>query len=416
MNLNEAIHRLADFITRLASEEESSRQAAAATGVRHYGIKTDFVSFSDEGLGEVLLKDGDAKEYRRHVDEVYKQSVGKTEHLSRSAVASFIQMAILKVLNPAQDSNEKNLSKRLSTALADLKKELKSKPVNWEAHFPVEILADKLPYLFGKCEFYFGDEECTSSLIQRMCPQNDFHGGDRKQKARQGDTESVKDAVRGKTWVSTLVEPVDPKSPHLLALRRIRQTVDILNFYANLGGQGDCQALLSEDARAVLESNIVFSQESDAREIGSRWVGSFVPFSFASPNFRQAGFERVSAILQKQSLSEFEDRVIKAFQWAGRASVEPRREEAFLLCAISLESLLLRKKGKEVTETLALRLAHLISSPKTRLMVYRDMKRLYDIRSEIVHSGSVDVGEDQLSETRYYTRLSLLSALLSSHL
>jgi hypothetical protein len=43
--------------------------------------------------------------------------------------------------------------------------------------------------------------------------------------------------------------------------------------------------------------------------------------------------------------------------------------------------------------------------------VYRDMKRLYGIRSKIVHSGSVDVGEDQLSEIRYYTRFALLTVL-----
>jgi hypothetical protein len=46
-------------------------------------------------------------------------------------------------------------------------------------------------------------------------------------------------------------------------------------------------------------------------------------------------------------------------------------------------------------------------------MVYRDMKRLYRIRSKIVHSGSFDVGEDQLSEIRYYTRFPLLTMLRS---
>jgi hypothetical protein len=136
--------------------------------------------------------------------------------------------------------------------------------------------------------------------------------------------------------------------------------------------------------------------------------------SFGGPHLHQAGLARISEILEKQAPSKFEDGVIKAFQWAGKASVEPRKEEAFLLFAISLESLLLRKNDKEITETLALRLAHLISGPKTRLIVYRDMKRLYEIRSGIVHSGSVDVGEDQLSEIRYYTRLALLTMLCDS--
>ena len=91
-----------------------------------------------------------------------------------------------------------------------------------------------------------------------------------------------------------------------------------------------------------------------------------------------------------------------AFQWAGKASVEPRKEEAFLLFAISLESLLMERDGRlETTEKRALRGAHIIGgNAASPLTVCRDLKKLYGIRSKIVHSGSVEVGEDQLSESR----------------
>ena len=63
-----------------------------------------------------------------------------------------------------------------------------------------------------------------------------------------------------------------------------------------------------------------------------------------------------------------QDRILSALQWAGRAAVEERREEAFLLYAIAIESLLLGGKSHvEVTERLAVRGAHLLSGdPKAR--------------------------------------------------
>ncbi len=101
------------------------------------------------------------------------------------------------------------------------------------------------------------------------------------------------------------------------------------------------------------------------RHASSAWVGPIAPFSFSGPQLHAAGLDRTSEMLKKEAPSEFELRILSALQWAGKASVEPRREEAFLLFSVSLESLLLERDDKsEIAETLALRLAHLISAPE----------------------------------------------------
>lgn len=57
---------------------------------------------------------------------------------------------------------------------------------------------------------------------------------------------------------------------------------------------------------------------------------------------RRPGFDRISELLAKDTLSKLEDRILKAVQWAGRARVEPRVEESFLLFAVALETLLIK--------------------------------------------------------------------------
>jgi len=401
MIIKDVVDKLAALVHRINVEAVQ----AEADGVRHYGIKDDFLMFEEEGLGGLILTNEDAKEYRCCVDGMHEIAAGKAERISRSAVASLIQRAILKALDVTHTAAERDFSTRLATALADLKQELRAKPVLWEVHLSAELMSDKLPYTFGRCEFYLGDSTSVARLLERV---------GRSKENSQVVREAVNETIGGKSVISTTVHAVDAVAAQILGQELIRQTVDILSFFANLGGQPRCQILLPEDPRAAMANTFLFAEETRERHASSAWVGPIAPFSFSGPQLHAAGLDRTSEMLKKQAPSEFELRILSALQWAGKASVEPRREEAFLLFAVSLESLLLERDDKsEIAETLALRLAHLISAPGTRLMVYRDVKRLYRIRSKIVHSGSFDVGEDQLSEIRYYTRFALLTMLLS---
>jgi len=409
--VKEVVDKLAALVHRINVEAAQ----AEADGVRHYGIKDDFLTFEEQGLGGLILTNEDAKEYRRCLDGMHEIAAGKAERISRPAVASLIQRAILKALDVTRTAAERDFSKRLATALAELRQELGAKPVLWEVHLSAELMPEKLPYTFGRCEFYLGDSTSVPILLQRVGRSKASGKEDAtSREISQFVREAVNETIGGKIVISTTVHAVDPVAAQIQGQGLIRQTVDTLSFFANLGGQPRCQILLPEDPRPAMAKTFLFAEETGESHASSAWVGPIAPFSFSGPQLHAAGLDRTSQMLKKEAPSEFELRILSALQWAGKASVEPRREEAFLLFAVSLESLLLARDDKsEIAETLALRLAHLISAPGTRLMVYRDMKRLYRIRSKIVHSGSFDVGEDQLSEIRYYTRFALLTMLLS---
>jgi hypothetical protein len=120
-------------------------------------------------------------------------------------------------------------------------------------------------------------------------------------------------------------------------------------------------------------------------------------------------------MLTKPNRSELEDRLLSAIQWAGRATVEERREEAFVLFTIALESLLVNTKEKDqVTQRFALRGAHLLGKDfASRKQLYRRLKQLYGLRSQIVHSGSTEIADADRDTIAQFVRAAIFNMLVS---
>ena len=110
-----------------------------------------------------------------------------------------------------------------------------------------------------------------------------------------------------------------------------------------------------------------------------------------------------------------DDRLVTAICWAGRAMNRLRPAEGFLGCLIALESLLLGPKGEgELTYRLCVRGGHLIAkrNPESRLVIAREIRSLYAIRSGIVHSGHATVPAEKLETAQRYVKLALLTLLV----
>ena len=138
-----------------------------------------------------------------------------------------------------------------------------------------------------------------------------------------------------------------------------------------------------------------------------------MPFSFQhlleTDKKRNLGFSKIADLLARKR-NRLDDRIIAAIQWAGKATVESRKEEAFLLYAISLESLvLLENEKEELTYRLRTRVAHLLGKDlEGRKIISENVRDLYDIRSKIVHSGSYQVTDANLSLIRFYSKSCIL--------
>ena len=130
---------------------------------------------------------------------------------------------------------------------------------------------------------------------------------------------------------------------------------------------------------------------------------------------RRSGFDRVSALLCKENRNALEDRILASIQWAGRAAVDQRLDEAFLLFVVALESLLLRKDMLgELRFRFALYGSHLlVTTFSNRKPVFDDLTKAYDRRSQIVHSGSTQVAITELRRIHTYVRDSILAVLVN---
>jgi hypothetical protein len=100
-------------------------------------------------------------------------------------------------------------------------------------------------------------------------------------------------------------------------------------------------------------------------------------------------------------------------QWAGRASIEERKEEALLLFIVALESLLLdNAENQQLRYRFAVRGAHLLGGNlKSKTEICGALKHLYDLRSAVVHSGSTDISDSDRDTARHFAGRAIFRVL-----
>jgi hypothetical protein len=145
--------------------------------------------------------------------------------------------------------------------------------------------------------------------------------------------------------------------------------------------------------------------------------GPLLPCSLRSlKSIRALGpsLHRVEELMRQEAEAPIAAVMLAAVQWAGRAAVEPTREQAFLLYAIALETLMLPEDDRQgLTYRLRLRVAHLLGrNGAERKELSLRIRDLYEVRSSIVHSGSYEVSEIDLSRMRLITRQCILRTLV----
>lgn len=136
--------------------------------------------------------------------------------------------------------------------------------------------------------------------------------------------------------------------------------------------------------------------------------------------WRRFGFERLSNILADRNLTEYEKRIRRAIRWMGEARLTANLEDAFVKNSIALESLLLGPGGQlsdprasigSITSQLAERAAFLLGrNGEEREKIVKDIRRLYSLRSKIVHRAG-NVNEADLTLWELYIGQCLMAVL-----
>lgn len=370
--------------------------------------------------------------------ELLQKGLPDADGWTESDVEDLLEIAVLDAVLGATTAPQQ----RLKDAVATLGEELSRPLALWEVHQTVEGLNPRgLPVKFGKARFYWGDEKICHAMksaskhVFRSSPDSP----DSKKMITKYLAEQVEKEVTGKSFCSVVVAARSQDSAFARALREISLSIDVVNLFADVimltsnGGRlylpGEAihdrlSMMLQLEAGAIKHRHGI-SQNSPRIGTSPYLAGPFSRFSMSKEAIvalKPYGWERASQILAKSERTEMEDRILAAMRWAGRATVTEMRdkdkkgtylvaEQAFLLYAIALESLLL-KKDTELSYRLSLRGAHLLASTSTyKREVQKELLALYGVRSQIVHSGSSSVTPDQLERLRSHAKNAIFIVL-----
>ncbi|KAF0106522.1 MAG: hypothetical protein FD146_2530 [Anaerolineaceae bacterium] len=402
-SLSKALETVAEYIKSISAnmEEFSGRTNPAI-----------FFSVADEGT--LFLDAAEAEQYRKCLQLLI--GAVASERISAKAIEQLYQKAILESIDIQERRRDQSFEKRLDKAIQGLRSAIRTKPYPFQVCYPVEGLApDGLPFVFGNVTFRVLTAEQTRAQI---------HGSDPQQASTKEQHESldaihemVQEGLVGKPVGILTVLATESEAAKTLALKELRLTFDVMNFFSDLIPFSNGYFFLPGDRfRTVVTTLITSGEDKRNYSVSRQVVGPLAPLSAKMlgdvDQTRKVGLSAASQLLVKRK-GDFQERLLSAIQWAGRATTENRKEQAFLLYAIALESLVLADNEKdELLYRLRTRVAHLIGEGvPSRKQLSKQVKDLYGIRSQIVHSGKYQVTDADFGRIRLVAKSCIIRIL-----
>lgn len=410
-----ALDRVRDFIKSLSVPE----RAEPSDFGRWFNQDSDSgLWFWYEDEGTLFLTEPEAQRYRSTLDGLV-EAVGRRGQISSRAVEKTFQQAILAALD-LQGRRSPDSDLRLENAIDELRGFLTAPLQAFRVYHRVNGLSsDGLPSRVGSVEFIvFDDQELDR--FRAAIGEHAVSAEQRELRYRHVEELLQEKDIAGSMVGAVEVAAVESRAAEELAAWQLRRTLDVINFYSDLIPSNRAFLSLPGDrdtANRVVPQIVLEGRKKSSYSVNRTRVGRVGELSV--PKLRELdrengyGFARVAELLAGQP-NKLEEQLIASIQWAGRATAdsrgEARNEEVFLLYAIALESLVLSDGNPaELTYRLRARVAHLLGDDsKSRRDVFDSIKRLYDIRSKIVHSGRYQVTDADLSLIRNVTKAALI--------
>jgi hypothetical protein len=266
-------------------------------------------------------------------------------------------------------------------------------PVVWQVYLPLHAPHVTKETSFGRVDFLPRDSP-TAIRLRTQIP----------------DVASAFDVA---VIARLKVQAVDGTAARSIGIRYLRHTLDVLDFveptveapylepaasFEPMEAPGESAAVAVHDGRADYST---LSYNVRVRHL---------------VRARRTPLERAIDRLLLSEATTLGRRLSTAVAWAGRANVQRRRDQAFLMKMMALEAALTRDEARGgVTERLRLRVAQVIGGSKSqRSASYAQMQGFYNLRSRIVHAGNAEALTDAaMKEVTRVARL-VLERLLTA--
>lgn len=397
---------------------EASKDIKKATSMPHTFYASSEGSFflTLEGIGAVRQIILDSKKVP---DVATKFSDEYLEGIIMSSIAKLLSCVEEKICLEAQKQTEEIL------------RVLASPAVEWTLIVPIVNLELEMDELhIGKVRlhrFEADDEKELHGKITKIYRTLQEKYGRLPKDIPHDLTSDLQGTVEknfiGRVCAEVTTSAVDSTRAQDVGMQLLQLTLDTLCFYRFNRNFRD--ALFAKDRFDIqgylhrdIQSLILFAETHIS--FPKKLTGFVAPFTItrsALSDIKTDGFDVVSDILKKdeQTWTDFEKDLITSIRFIAISTHDEHIANAFVNSVISLEALLL-DEHESVIDNLAERVAFIIGKNASERNLYFDeMKRLYKIRCNVVHSGNTDMRYSDLSLLRRSINYRCVVNLLNSY-
>lgn len=339
-----------------------------------------------------------------------------------------IDDAIIQLLPVKEKEILTAARKQVDTILAILA----TTPVDWSLLIPIVNLEMEMDNIrIGKVCFHKYDEGDSKKLQSRVLAAYEVlhkkNPSTVPQEIPAALLSNLKETFEKQfakhVYAEVNMSAVDSKRAEDIAMQSLRTALDALYFYRLDShfidpffavDHFDVQGGIRQDTQSL----ILFSEKQIS--FPQKLTGFVMPFILTKTalSFMKAnGLDALSDILATDTLTrtDFEADLITAIRFCALSVRDKQLANAFVNSVISLEALLM-DEHEQISDNLSERVAFIIGQNLVERNGYFDeMKRLYGIRSKIVHSGNTDIRHSDLSLLRRSIAYRCIVNLLKSY-
>lgn len=355
---------------------ELAEQAVAASHTSEVAISGP-ITDSLVVRGGLFLQGAIADQYQETVTSIQKE-VGQQGAWSRTSVDEILAAHLTEVLQ-TPDAPRTSLQQIADKLLLSLSKSLTSYTVKISVF---DLHSDVNGTEFGQLKFVLGRAQSIFASKALAPVGQDF------------------DLI----YAHVDVQAIDSKSAMEQGSVVVQRHLLIMN--ALLSESPPSYVRLSQSFSATHSATFVEVSEAVSGIEGSKHrqsqlLSRRINRTDIESHVARIGASRLARLLD--FTNRFTRRVSSALEIAGSACVSTESYVSFLLLAVALESAVMGNQNSgEITHQLAVRAAFLFSKTlKGRLRLYTRLKKLYAVRSKVVHSGLVQISEGDLEAMRH---------------
>lgn len=248
-------------------------------------------------------------------------------------------------------------------------------------------------FSIGDVQFHKAEPNARDFMVHRM---ND---GCQLKEEEQAPHSVFRGADKAFVVASVVVE-CDIAHASELASKRIGEAIGLLHAFSGWMVSGDQKP--KPDSNLVTATSLLAVSSNKSYRIANRRdriTDLSITDKFCEHISTHWNFAYLSNLLRTplEPRTELEEALVRAIAWAGKGALSQDPVAAILFFCIVLENLTTGTKRGDLTDSVARTVAMILhTDPLNRHKIYDDVKKIYNLRSNIVHRGVASVEEMDL--------------------